>query len=162
VSRRVRLAPPPRIDLARAIGLPAASTSRRRKFRMSSHILAIDQGHHLVARHLFRADISIAAVARRSFRSTSRRRAGSSTSPTTSGHDARHCREAMRKAGSRLATSPPSASPTSARPPWCGDRATGAAGASRLVWQDRRTAEICARLKADGLEPEISGAHRPH
>jgi glycerol kinase len=36
------------------------------------------------------------------------------------------------------------------------DRATGRPVAPAIVWQDRRTADVCARLKADGHEPEIS------
>ncbi|MQT13178.1 glycerol kinase GlpK [Segnochrobactrum spirostomi] len=36
------------------------------------------------------------------------------------------------------------------------DRATGEPIHRAIVWQDRRTADLCARLKADGLEPEIS------
>ncbi|WP_240454714.1 glycerol kinase GlpK [Caulobacter sp. 17J65-9] len=35
------------------------------------------------------------------------------------------------------------------------DRATGAALHKALVWQDRRTAGVCERLRADGQEPEI-------
>src|SRR5947208_1823039 len=36
------------------------------------------------------------------------------------------------------------------------DRSTGQAIHRAIVWQDRRTAEICAKLKADGHEPAIS------
>jgi glycerol kinase len=36
------------------------------------------------------------------------------------------------------------------------DRATGRPIAPAIVWQDRRTAEACQRLKADGLEPEVA------
>ena len=36
------------------------------------------------------------------------------------------------------------------------DRATGQAIHRAIVWQDRRTADICAKLKADGHEPAIS------
>ena len=35
------------------------------------------------------------------------------------------------------------------------DRRTGAPLGPAIVWQDRRTAETCARLKADGLEPMV-------
>jgi glycerol kinase len=35
------------------------------------------------------------------------------------------------------------------------DRATGKPVASAIVWQCRRSAPICERLKADGLEPEM-------
>jgi glycerol kinase len=36
------------------------------------------------------------------------------------------------------------------------DRRTGRPVAPAIVWQDRRTAELCERLKADGLEPEVA------
>jgi len=36
------------------------------------------------------------------------------------------------------------------------DRETGRPVAPAIVWQDRRTADTCARLKADGLEPEVT------
>jgi len=36
------------------------------------------------------------------------------------------------------------------------DRATGEPVHRAIVWQDRRTADLCARLRADGLEPMVS------
>jgi glycerol kinase len=36
------------------------------------------------------------------------------------------------------------------------DRATGQAVHRAIVWQDRRTADVCARLKAEGCEPVMS------
>jgi glycerol kinase len=36
------------------------------------------------------------------------------------------------------------------------DRASGRPVAPAIVWQDRRTADFCARLKADGHEPEVA------
>ena len=35
------------------------------------------------------------------------------------------------------------------------DRRSGAPIANAIVWQDRRTADVCDRLKADGVEPEV-------
>lgn len=35
------------------------------------------------------------------------------------------------------------------------ERATGKALANAIVWQDRRTSEFCAQLRADGLEPQV-------
>lgn len=35
------------------------------------------------------------------------------------------------------------------------DRATGKPIYNAIVWQDRRAAELCARMKADGVEPEV-------
>ena len=36
------------------------------------------------------------------------------------------------------------------------DRASGRPVAPAIVWQDRRTADLCVRLKADGHEPEVA------
>ncbi len=36
------------------------------------------------------------------------------------------------------------------------DRATGKPIRRAIVWQDRRTANVCARLKADGVEPMVT------
>ena len=36
------------------------------------------------------------------------------------------------------------------------DRSTGRPVAPAIVWQDRRTADACARLRADGHEPEVT------
>ena len=55
----------------------------------------------------------------------------------------------------RRATSPPSASPTSARPPSSGIAQTGKPIHNAIVWQDRRTAAFCDQLKAQGHEKLI-------
>ena len=51
--------------------------------------------------------------------------------------------------------SPPSASPTSARRWWPGDRRTGQPLHRAIVWQDRRTAERCDELAAAGHLPLV-------
>ena len=40
------------------------------------------------------------------------------------------------------------------------DRKTGDPVYRAIVWQSRQTAEICARLKAEGHEPRLPRAHR--
>ena len=45
---------------------------------------------------------------------------------------------------------PRSASPTSARPPWCGTPQTGEPYGNAIVWQDTRTAKIAAELERAG------------
>ena len=59
---------------------------------------------------------------------------------------------ALRQAGVRgRRTWRPSASPTSARPPWCGTANTGQPYHNAIVWQDTRTDETAATdLAADG------------
>jgi glycerol kinase len=37
------------------------------------------------------------------------------------------------------------------------DRTTGKPVHNAIVWQDRRTADLCAQLKADGVEPMVQG-----
>ena len=63
---------------------------------------------------------------------------------------------AGRRQARRRATSPPSASPTSARPACVWDRRTGKPIHRAIVWQDRRTAEACRTLKRAGHEPAIA------
>ena len=46
---------------------------------------------------------------------------------------------------------------TNARRPIVWDRRTGAPVCNAIVWQDRRTADICDRLKAEGLEALFTG-----
>ena len=65
-----------------------------------------------------------------------------------------HPRGRRRRAGQgrpeRRRTSPPSASPTSARPRWCGTSTTGEPVYNAIVWQDTRTDAICQQLGALG------------
>ena len=57
--------------------------------------------------------------------------------------------------GSAAEKSPPSASRTSGRRRSSGSGATGRPICNAIVWQDRRTAAVCDRLRADGHEPLI-------
>ena len=88
--------------------------------------------------------------------------AGSSTIPRTSG--TRSC-ETMRAALADAATGASDIAAigiTNQRETavvW--DRETGAPIHNAIVWQDRRTADICAALKADGSEALITAADRP-
>ncbi len=66
---------------------------------------------------------------------------------------ARRCKTARHRAPP---TSPRSASPTSARPSSSGTRRTGKPIHNAIVWQDRRTAPLCAKLKRQGAEPKFT------
>ena len=105
------------------------------------HILAIDQGTTSSRAILFDRDGRDRRQPRsRSSRSIFRRTAGSSTIPKTSGTTvAAVCRDAMAAPGSERRTSPPSASPTSARRRCSWERDTGRPIHRAIVWQDRRT-----------------------
>ena len=65
-----------------------------------------------------------------------------------------------RAGGRRGADRRRSASPTSARRSSSGARRTGEALAPAIVWQDRRTADLCAALKEQGHEAGGAGEDR--
>ncbi len=121
-------------------------------------VLAIDQGTTSSRAIVFRDDISIAAVAQQEFAQHFPASGWVEHEPEDIWSSTLAiCREALAQGeGARGATSPPSASPTSAKPRWCGTSRTGKAIHRAIVWQDRRTADFCAKLKADGHEPVIS------
>ena len=120
-----------------------------------SHVLAIDQGTTVDPRHpVRRAGAAPRLRAQRELQQLF-------PADGWVEHDPEHiwadtlavCREALERAGHRgRRASPPSASPTSARPPCVWERATGRAVHKAIVWQDRRTAPSCRELMADGLE----------
>ena len=66
------------------------------------------------------------------------------------------CREAMKKAGVVAKDIAAIGITNQRETTFVWDRATGKAVHRAIVWQDRRTAEICAQLKADGHEQVIS------
>ena len=127
-----------------------------------SFVLAIDQGTTSSRAILFRDDISIAAAAQQEFPQhfpglgLGRARAG--------GHLGSTRGDLPRGDGARPALSAADIAAigiTNQRETvvvW--DRVTGQAIHRAIVWQDRRTAEICARLKADGHEPLITREDR--
>jgi glycerol kinase len=124
---------------------------------MSTYVLAIDQGTTSSRAIVFRQDISVVATAQLEFPQHFPASGWVEHEPediwvstvTT-------CREALDKAGV-TATDIAAIGITNQRETtvvW--DRATGQAVHRAIVWQDRRTADICAQLKADGHEPVIS------
>ena len=65
-------------------------------------------------------------------------------------------RKPLEKAGLKAKTIAEIGITTQGEPTVVWDRATGEPIYRAIVWQDRRTADICARLKAEGHEPVIS------
>jgi glycerol kinase len=66
------------------------------------------------------------------------------------------CREAIEKAGASAARIAAIGITNQRETTLVWDRATGKALMRAIVWQDRRTADICARLKAEGHEPTFT------
>ncbi len=114
-----------------------------------SFVLAIDQGTTSSRAIVFRADITIAGVAQQEFPQHFPASGWVEHEPEDIWTSTlATCREALKKAGRhRARTSPRSASPTSARPPWCGTAPPARPMHRAIVWQDRRTADICAQLE---------------
>ena len=124
---------------------------------MSSHVLAIDQGTTSSRAILFRADISIAAMSQREFPQHFPASGWVEHEPDDIWHSTLEtCREAMQKAGVTAADIAAIGITNQRETTVVWDRATGRAVHRAIVWQDRRTAEICARLQAQGLEPDIA------
>jgi glycerol kinase len=122
-----------------------------------SHVLAIDQGTTSSRAMVFRADISIAASAQAEFPQHFPASGWVEHEPEdiwTS--TVACCREAMKKAGVAAKDIAAIGITNQRETTMVWDRATGDAVHRAIVWQDRRTADICARLKSEGHEPAIT------
>jgi glycerol kinase len=122
-----------------------------------SFVLAIDQGTTSSRAILFRADISIAAQAQQEFPQHFPASGWVEHEPEDIWTSTiATCREAMRKAGAEAKDIAAIGITNQRETTVVWDRATGQAIHRAIVWQDRRTADICATLKAEGHEPAIS------
>ncbi|HEU4806462.1 MAG TPA: glycerol kinase GlpK, partial [Nitrobacter sp.] len=124
---------------------------------MVTYVLSIDQGTTSSRAILFRADLSIAAIAQQEFPQHFPASGWVEHEPEdiwTS--TVATCREAMKKAGVTPKDIAAIGITNQRETTVVWDRATGQAVHCAIVWQDRRTADICARLKAEGHEPAIA------
>jgi glycerol kinase len=122
-----------------------------------SFVLAIDQGTTSSRAIVFRGDISIAAVAQQEFPQHFPASGWVEHEPEdiwTS--TVIVCRDALQKAGLAAKDIAAIGITNQRETTIVWDRATGQAVHRAIVWQDRRTADICAKLKAEGNEPTIS------
>src|SRR6201990_3636017 len=122
-----------------------------------SYVLAIDQGPTSSRAIVFRDDISIAATAQAEFPQHFPASGWVEHEPEdiwTS--TVAVCREALKKADLQAGDIAAIGITNQRETTVVWDRATGQAVHRAIVWQDRRTADICAKLKADGAEPVIS------
>ncbi len=114
-----------------------------------SFVLAIDQGTTSSRAIVFRADISIAASAQQEFPQYFPASGWVEHEPEdiwTS--TVATCREALKKAGVTAKDIAAIGITNQRETTVVWDRATGQAVHRAIVWQDRRTADICARLKS--------------
>jgi len=122
-----------------------------------SFVLAIDQGTTSSRAIVFRSDISIAATAQQEFPQHFPASGWVEHEPEdiwTSTMTV--CREALEKAGLTARDIAAIGITNQRETTVVWDRATGQAVHRAIVWQDRRTSDICAKLKNEGHEPAIS------
>jgi glycerol kinase len=121
--------------------------------RVAAYVLAIDQGTTSTRAMLFRADTSVAAVAQQEFPQHF-------PADGEVEHDAEDlwtttlatCRSAMRNAGASARDIVGIGITNQRETTLLWERATGRPVHRAIVWQDRRTADSCTRLKAAGHE----------
>src|SRR3954454_12687536 len=122
-----------------------------------SHVLAIDQGTTSSRAIVFRADISIAAIAQAEFPQHFPASGWVEHEPEDIWTSTiATCREALCQANLTAKDIAAIGITNQRETTIVWDRATGQAVHRAIVWQDRRTAEICAQMKADGHEPLIT------
>src|SRR5690606_37400711 len=123
---------------------------------MPAHLLALDQGTTSSRAIVFDAEARPVAVAQQEFGQHFPR-------PGWVEHDAAEvwqthravAREALQKAGVAAADLAAIGITNQRETTELWDRATGEPVHNAIVWQDRRTADLCERLVADGLEDHI-------
>jgi glycerol kinase len=121
---------------------------------VASYVLAIDQGTTSTRAALFRADTSVAALAQQEFSQHFPADGEVEHEPedlwTTT---LETCRSAMRKAGAGAKDIVAVGIANQRETTLVWHRGTGRPVHRAIVWQDRRTADLCARLKGEGHEP---------
>ncbi len=124
---------------------------------MATHILAIDQGTTSSRAIVFRSDISIAATAQQEFPQHFPASGWVEHEPDDIWNSTLStCREAMAKANVKASDIAAIGITNQRETTIVWDRSTGRAVHRAIVWQDRRTADFCAKLKSEGHEPAIS------
>jgi glycerol kinase len=121
----------------------------------ADHILAIDQGTTSTRAILFDAEARVVAVAQRELEQHYPRPGWVEHDPEDIWRDALAvAREAL--AGIDIGRVAAIGITNQRETAVVWDRATGEAIHRAIVWQDRRTSERCAELKAEGAEPRVS------
>jgi glycerol kinase len=122
-----------------------------------SFVLAIDQGTTSSRAMVFRADLSVAAIAQQEFPQHFPASGWVEHDPEDIWNSTvAVCRDALKKAGLTHKDIAAIGITNQRETTLVWDRATGKAVHRAIVWQDRRTADICARLRDEGHEPTIA------
>jgi glycerol kinase len=122
-----------------------------------SFVLAIDQGTTSSRAMVFRADLSVAAIAQAEFPQHFPASGWVEHDPEDIWNSTvAVCREALKKADIAAKDVAAIGITNQRETTLVWDRATGQAIHRAIVWQDRRTADVCARLKDQGHEPTIT------
>lgn len=124
---------------------------------MAAYILAIDQGTTSSRAIVFDGKLRVVAAAQQEFRQIFPR-------PGWVEHDPEEiwrsvvatCRAAIRKARVRPAAIAGIGITNQRETTVVWNRKTGKPISRAIVWQDRRTADVCAALRRDGLEPDTA------
>ena len=147
----------PDIDLRAPIRLPLRNKNTPGS-NVMSYVLAIDQGTTSSRAMVFRPDISVAASAQQEFPQHFPASGWVEHEPEDIWTSTlQTCREALKKAGVGAKDIAAIGITNQRETTVVWDRVTGKAVHRAIVWQDRRTSDICARLKSEGHEPGISG-----
>ena len=123
-----------------------------------SYILALDQGTTSTRAMVFRADLTVAGIAQEEFPQHYPASGWVEHDPEDLWRTAvSTMRDAVAKAGIRAADIAAIGIANQRETTVVWERAGGRAIHNAIVWQDRRTADICAALKAEGNEPLVAG-----
>ena len=121
-----------------------------------SFVLAIDQGTTSSRAMVFRSDLTVAGVAQQEFPQHFPASGWVEHDPEDIWNSTvAVCRDALKKAGLAAKDIAAIGITNQRETTLVWDRATGKAVHRAIVWQDRRTADFCARLKDEGHEPAI-------
>jgi glycerol kinase len=122
-----------------------------------SFVLAIDQGTTSSRAMVFRADLSVAGVAQQEFPQHFPSSGWVEHDPEDIWNSTiATCRDALKKANLAAKDIAAIGITNQRETTIVWDRSTGKAIRRAIVWQDRRTADICAKLKDEGHEPTIT------